>query len=157
MQAIQGSCVSTPHSTPSPGAMRPLLNPSCVQCRQQVAAMKPSDEDLAFLEANSRFTNREIHELYGDAKSDTLTRAQFNEMLDKSAVCDGPEGGRIRDRLFASADRDASGMVSMRETCVMLSKCAPPHPPLKNPLLPSVALYLWYVYSSLSVSTRTWC
>lgn len=88
--------------------------------------MKPSDADLAFLEANSRFTQREIHELYGDAKSDTLTRAQFDELLDKNAVCDGPDGGQIRDRLFRSADKDASGMVSMRETCMMLSKCAAP-------------------------------
>ena len=40
--------------------------------------MTPSDEDLAYLEQHTRFTRREIVQLYADAKSDTLTRAEFD-------------------------------------------------------------------------------
>lgn len=87
--------------------------------------MKPTEEDVKYLEENSRFTHREINELYSDAKEDNLTRTQFDELLDKNCVCDGPDAKMIRDRLFSSADNDASGSVSMRETCMMLSKCAP--------------------------------
>lgn len=88
--------------------------------------MKPSDVDLHYLEENSRFTKREILELYNDVESDTLTREQFNVLLDNSGVCDGPAGkySKIRELLYSGADTNADGIVSMREAVDMLSKCA---------------------------------
>lgn len=61
--------------------------------------------------------------MYHDAAGLTLKREQFNYLLKKAgAEFTGPDGDKLRNRLFTCVDIDGNGLVSTKEVIMYLSK-----------------------------------
>eukprot|EP01023_Acetabularia_acetabulum_P040733 TRINITY_DN3953_c0_g1_i2.p1 TRINITY_DN3953_c0_g1~~TRINITY_DN3953_c0_g1_i2.p1 ORF type:complete len:642 (+),score=137.09 TRINITY_DN3953_c0_g1_i2:61-1986(+) len=83
--------------------------------------VKPSSEDLEYLDTHTRLTKREIEKYYSSSQKNDLDRRDFDSLLDKSGLFKGNRAEMIRGRFYTALDVDSNGTVSMREMVVMLS------------------------------------